>query len=404
MSENSPLRLGVRYLREVIGAHVLRPRRADASTYIHSSRQGNRYFYLTLRFLTGADRYGAVLTRKPWIVGLSTYTRRMDTYGRLVYRHPHAGFRRRIPRVTQDKIFVHDGQAPELVARDWGKIIRLEYDVSLAPPENGAWMVMPYPMHPLVYASDRDRDCRRLRAGPRSLRLFFAGNVDAQAYTSSSSMRAVRARFDMLDRARVISTLETGLGDAVQRVSDPAALNRCVAKGAGAEAVLAIDPGFRIGLDRWLETLSRCDVLLSPPGVFMPLCHNAVEAMSVGCIPLTNYAAWFTPRLTHMENCIEFTDEADLVRKARMVLEMDSSRIAEMRANVAAYYDRYLDPDRFRERVFAHPAKSLTLFVITERRSTWERVDADSVLLADRAQAVEAPPIVEAEAAAVPVW
>jgi len=133
-----------------------------------------------------------------------------------------------------------------------------------------------------------------------------------------------------------------------------------------------------------LETLSRCDVFLAPPGVFMPLCHNAVEAMAVGCIPLTNYADWFTPRLMHMRNCIEFTDEDDLVEKAKMVLKMEPERLAAMRANVIDYYDRFLDPDRFLDRLVAHPARTLTVFMITERRSIWERVGEDSVLLADR--------------------
>ena len=371
----------VRYLCDVIWQHGIRTPKHDPSTYIHSTNQGNRYFYLALRFLTGEQRHGAVLSRKPWVVGPSTYGKHMDAYARLAYTHPYAQFRRRVPRVTGDKVLVHDGQAPHLVTGDWGKVVKLDYDLASPPPGDGAWMVMPYSMHPLMYATGREQNCRRLRQGDRSMRLFFAGNVDEHAYTSSSSMKAIRARFGMIDRARVISALVKGLGDAARHVGGAREWHRLLAAGPVRAAVLAIDPSFRVGVDQWLETLAACDVFLAPPGVFMPLCHNVIEAMAVGCIPLTNYADWFTPRLTHMKNCIEFTDEEDLVGKAKMVLELEPQRLAEMRASVADYYDRYLDPDRFLARLFAHPAKAVTLFMITERRSTWERVGADSILL-----------------------
>ncbi len=392
-----------RYFKEVIWRHCLHRPQQDPATYIHSTQQSNRYFYLALRFLSSATRPCAVLSRKPWIVGPSTYGKQMDAYARLAYTHPFAQFARCVPRDTGGKMFVHDGQAGPLESGDWGKIVRIDYDIASAPPADGAWTVMPYPMHPLVYATGRDRDCHSLRHGGRAVRLFFAGNVDGRAYTSSSSMQTIRSRFGMMDRARVIASLLDGLGSRAQRVRGWREWQGVLAAGEARRAVLAIEPSFRIPPERWLETLSQCDVFLAPPGVFMPLCHNAIEAMAVGCIPLTNYANWFTPRLTHMKNCIEFTDEKDLLEKAKTVLEMEPQRLAAMRANVIDYYDRFLDPDRFLDRLFAHPAKTLTLFMITERRSTWERVGEDSVLLADGIQSAGLPsPLESAQPSATP--
>jgi len=378
------LSLYTRYLRNVIWRHCLRGPKQEPATYIHIAQQANRYFYLGLRFLSSPTRHCAVLSRKPWIVGPSTYGKRMDAYARLAYAHPFAQFARCTPCDTAGKMFVHDGRGAPLEAGDWGKTVRIDYDIASAPPTDGAWTVMPYPMHPLIYAAGHDGDRHRLRHADRAVRLFFAGNVDAHAYTSSSSMQAIRSRFEMMDRASVISSLLEGLDGRAQRIRDRGAWQSLLAAGQARQTVLAIDSSFRIPLDDWLETLSRCDVFLAPPGVFMPLCHNAVEAMAVGCIPLTNYADWFTPRLMHMRNCIEFTDEDDLVEKAKMVLKMEPERLAAMRANVIDYYDRFLDPDRFLDRLVAHPARTLTVFMITERRSIWERVGEDSVLLADR--------------------
>ena len=43
----------------------------------------------------------------------------------------------------------------------------------------------------------------------------------------------------------------------------------------------------------------------------MPMCHNIIESMAVGVIPITNYPEWFDPDLEHMKNCIVFDDQKD---------------------------------------------------------------------------------------------
>ncbi len=386
MTGGRPQSLYARYLREVIWGKCLRRAKPAPATYIQLSRRGNRYFYLALRFLSSKSRPCAVLSKKPYIVGPLTYRNHVDDYARLAYSHPHAQFCRGIPRETGDKILVHDGSEPGLTAGDWGKVVRIDCDIASAAPRDTPWMMMPYPMHPLIYASGRDRDLRSLQRGDRPMRIFFAGNVDRDVYTSSRSMRAIRRRFGMLDRVRVIDSLVDGLGDGVRRIKRAEELQRIVAAGPSRTCILATDRSVRIGIDDWLATLAKCEVFLAPPGVFTPLCHNAIEAMAVGCVPLTNYPEWFTPRLEHMRNCVHFTDEADLIGKAKMALDMEPAALAEIRENVIEYYDRFLDPDRFLERLLCHPARELRLFMATENQNILERVGEDSVIVAGGAE------------------
>lgn len=50
---------------------------------------------------------------------------------------------------------------------------------------------------------------------------------------------------------------------------------------------------FRIPAQKWLDVVAKSDFFLCAPGVQIPLCHNAIESMAVGTIPITNYPDWF---------------------------------------------------------------------------------------------------------------
>ena len=88
----------------------------------------------------------------------------------------------------------------------------------------------------------------------------------------------------------------------------------------------------------------------------MPLSHNLVEAMSVGCIPLTQYGDFFDPPLRDGVDCIAHGG-TDIVDRARAVLAMDDARVETLRRNVIAYYERYLSVDAFIRRVLEHPGQ-----------------------------------------------
>jgi hypothetical protein len=369
------------YLRDVLGRQYLTRRQAP-TTYVRLSNWGNRHFFLLLRFLSSAEYPCVVGASRPWIVGPGTYSRRMDRYARFAFTLPHVRFSSAPPRDTEKMVLVHDGQWPEMERYRWRATIHVEYTMSLPPPTDTAWRVMPLLMHPLVYATGQDRHIGRLRRNTRTLRMLFAGNVDETAYSSSRSLSAIRARFELLDRPTVVRTLAEGLGSAARWVETREAWEQARNHAAGGQFVLAGRGGFRIPHTEWLDALSRCDVFLAPPGAFFPLCHNLVEAMAVGAIPLTNYADWHDPPLEHLRNCISFTTKEDLLDRAQMVLKMDPTELARMREEVVRYYDRYFNPDAFPRRLLQSPAERLTLFVVTDSQRRWESVTRESVLFA----------------------
>lgn len=153
------------------------------------------------------------------------------------------------------------------------------------------------------------------------------------------------------------------------------------------QIVMALADRSRIPRGQWLQTLAHCNVFLALPGVYMPFSHNVVEAMAMGCIPLTNYGNWFDPPLEHMRTCIDFDTEDDLAAKVRMVLALDDDTIRDMRTSVIDYYDRYLAPVSFQEsfRTFLEAAPTETVLAInTESAAVFERITAESLLFQHR--------------------
>ena len=128
-----------------------------------------------------------------------------------------------------------------------------------------------------------------------------------------------------------------------------------------------VDSEARIEWDQWLITISFADFFLCPPGIVMPMCHNVIEAMSVGTIPIINYAEWLSPNLRHLENCIVFHDENDLIEKIGFVLKMDSDQISAIKENVVHYFETYLNPVTFVQRLERSDESMITVLMYSER-------------------------------------
>jgi hypothetical protein len=126
----------------------------------------------------------------------------------------------------------------------------------------------------------------------------------------------------------------------------------------------------RIGETHWLSTLATSDFFLCPPGYVMPMCHNTVEAMAVGAIPIINYPEWFDPHLEHLQNCIAFDEKGDLLAKLNEVLAMDAGQIARMRQRVIAYYDQCLAPERFVRKIELSERRKVVVLMITDANVT----------------------------------
>jgi hypothetical protein len=247
----------------------------------------------------------------------------------------------------------------------FGRRIQLDFDYFAAEPAAGA-LTMPYFAHPEFYRRRLDVLVPSLRDGTRHIRLLFAGTRDDAVYQQ-------RFAFPLLNRSQILDAIEAGLPGAVTTVRTRAGVASLRMHGErGAALVLSSQTDER-GTERhllsqreYLDLLARSDFFLAPPGVVMPLCHNIVEAMSVGTVPVTNYGHLLSPPLRPDVECIAFSTEAELVAQVRRVLDMTPEEIAELRANVVRYYDLHLSPSAFGRALASRREPRLTLRVNAE--------------------------------------
>jgi glycosyltransferase involved in cell wall biosynthesis len=101
----------------------------------------------------------------------------------------------------------------------------------------------------------------------------------------------------------------------------------------------------------YFEAMRECDFVLSPPGWCMPISHNLIEAMFCAAIPITNGGGYMAEPLKDGKTCLGFSDAEGLVVVIEEALKMDQDKIHMMRSAGLVYYDRFLDPKPFGEKL-----------------------------------------------------
>jgi len=283
----------------------------------------------------------------------------LDKYGRLACSLEHVTLTDEVPSDTSQMIYLFDEEDRTIGSRAWRKKVQVRFDVF-----SSYWfarpILMPYPVHPVHAGADlRDR-LHKYRLAEKKMRIFFSG--DREGY-SRNRIRYPKAKLPRLD---AINAILEEMGDEALLVRGEESLRSICATGYVDKCLIMDQDKFRIDTADWLSTLATGDFFLCPPGFVMPMCHNAVEAMAVGAIPIINYPEWFDPRLEHLENCVEFDDRVDLLGKLNEVLRMDNEQITRMRQRVIEYYDTYLAPESFIRRIESSERERVIVLMITD--------------------------------------
>ncbi|ALP54083.1 hypothetical protein Tel_13600 [Candidatus Tenderia electrophaga] len=269
-----------------------------------------------------------------------------------------------IPGNSQDFVYLFDREDKQCAGKKWKRKIQLGYDIFSSYWLTKKPILMPYPMHPVHWGhhgKDMYGVLRCLRKSQKRLRLFFSGD------TNGYNRPKVKYPDVKLSRPEIIEILLQRLPDDSLILDDETTLSAAFA-GDYLNKFVVLDTT-RLWVDDalWLDRLSRADFFLSPPGICMPMCHNVIEAMALGVIPVINYPEWFSPGLEHMKNCIAFGDADDLARKVRHVLGMGERQIAELRNNVISYYQEHLRPETFVRRIEQAPGGTVQVLMVTEK-------------------------------------
>ena len=293
----------------------------DGETWMYK-----RYLYTFLKYLQ-MEGYG---------IGLQVPFRGVDilsgrTYERLIFSERLVSLSRPPPSVT---------------------VIGPKGDIGLEPVNfmerrDPTEYVVPMAQHPLSYS--RGLWNRPLDPGKPLCAVFFAGNIGSNLYENS----AIEADFEVISRGRLIGLIEQAM--PIQRLDGQPA--------SKAKAGTIVLHGPTIPVEAFRPTLARFAFFLCAPGVWMPLCHNLVEAMSAGAIPILQkpYAELFETPLEHGETAIVFEDEHDLAARIHEALAMSDAARAALRSRVLAFYDAHFTPRAVVSRMFATDVRTIRL-------------------------------------------
>src|SRR3989338_10042683 len=314
-----------------------------------------RWLFLLLYFLTYGEQ-SAALVRNIW--SFPNYYR-LGKYGRLMFKLKHLFFLNRLPAPDPNAVLVSDSDLPEREKKKWLRFIFIDYDIRKTRQDIGRkpYIILNPRMHPLSYIYNTADKIALLRESPRTLKLFFSGNVDQKTYSGNP----ITDKFNILPRYQIIQTLKT------------------LPKNS---KMLIESEWQRTPFDKWLPTLAKCDFFLCPPAAHMPWSHNVVEAMAVGAIPLINYPEWFNPPLEHKINCVVFSNKTDLLERVEEILAMKPDEIKIMRENAIKYYEKFLSPAAFLQSIETAPEGELVLFYNVEDPAILRELDEESIIFA----------------------
>lgn len=264
-----------------------------------------------------------------------------------------------LPAGVARGIYVFDTKGKGLGRLQWRKQLRVRFDM-FSPYRFSKPIIMPYAVHPMHAERVVGESLAGLRATKRNVRILFAGDLEGYKRTW------IRYPEAKLTRTEVISTLKERLGDPLRLANTPQDLNAVMESGYTRQLVIVDNDGARIEWTRWMDVIARADFFLCPPGIVMPMCHNIVEAMAIGTIPITSYPEWFSPKLEHLKNCVVFNGKDDLIDKVNMALAMSDDQKLEIRENAMRYYELHLKPETFVRKVETRTESALNILMYSE--------------------------------------
>lgn len=329
--------------------------------------QDNRYYYFVLFTFVEAGYH--LLLYKEKKISFEEFVC-LKKYQRKAYRLPNVNIVHNLPSKIEDKILLSN-QDSKYDREKWHKILRLNCDISVVADPNTS-LIMPYFMHPFQYHFNRHNQLATLRGISRRIRVFFSGGLRQHQYNHhlpGNKMTRIGITHSLLSLPYIIK-----LRNSVhfEKILENDYVNKCL---------ISDRDQFAIPDRAWLPTLAKSDFFLAPPGMIMPMCHNVIEAMAVGTVPILNYPEWFHPPLQHKINSLVFSDEKGLHSAIEVALTMPQEKIKLMRKQVCRYYDQHLTPSSFRERLETIESDNVALFVNTDQPQYSSKVHKSSIII-----------------------
>lgn len=199
---------------------------------------------------------------------------------------------------------------------------------------------IPMSFHPLMYHKNlwnTSINTEKIRGNS----LFCYGNFDDKAY-----LEIDRTEFNVINRRKLYDFFQNHPNFYLIKNKDD--LQKTISEKLQQQFIFVEKYVNPLPMEAVRETLSNFRFFLCCPGVVMPLCHNVVEAMSVGTVPVIQkeYADVMYPNLEDGKNAVIFNNFEDLKTILNQKLFNTSEKdFKKMSRNCLDYYNKNLSPE-----------------------------------------------------------
>ena len=184
----------------------------------------------------------------------------------------------------------------------------------------------------------------------RKIGAFFAGNTNTTTYNANIT----RQLFNVNTRHETFSYIIDKLPQNILYI--PKTLDsflRDIEIGLLENKIVLLNiNNFEIPRKHYFEILLQTNFYIHMCGVIYPYCHNQIESMMAGCIPVTQFSDFFIPPFQHEKDSLLFKPLNDLID---ILLKINSGNYANiieiMRKNILEYYIRHYSFQSFEKKL-----------------------------------------------------
>jgi len=229
------------------------------------------------------------------------------------------------PASRDEYIFLSDQKRELTRASGWKKKVYVDDDCF---GEDATSFSVPFGVHPAQVLAARDRELGRYRAQDSEATLLFAGACQPGEYATDE----ITDLFGKVPRNALYDMLRRILEEEDYTTTrDPERLLGADGKVDAALFVLSDGVDNRVAKEEWLRVLAAAEFFVAGPGVYMPMSHNAIEALAVGTIPIIEYPELFAPDLSAEGACVPFSGRKEFEEQVRSCLAMDRASRKELK-------------------------------------------------------------------------
>ena len=231
-------------------------------------------------------------------------------------------FAKPLSNINKLKVFSHSKKADFIVNYNYKKIYNSnDYQAN----------VLPYIMHPGNYMQSKTEIL------PKNIGILMSGNFEEKIYNTT----VIPHNFGLNNRWEIYQ--EIIKHDKLLSITGVELIETLNSGKFKDNMVLMRWQSGAISTENWRTYLSAADFIFCAPGMTMPMCHNVLEAMSVGVIPILNYPHWLNPSLQDNFNCLVYKNNLEIGFTVDKALSLSVTEKKEMVKNVIDYYKKYYE-------------------------------------------------------------